>query len=166
MLQPMVQRTWAPRGQTPIHYSWDRRDWLSAITVLPIRRRVGLYFNVLEHNIKADDVTPFLLKICWSIFPKGLSWSGLAGWCTEVPPGNWCSGFKNRYSLNGFPPMPRNLILTNRCRTGPSMPIWPILFQKILGICPRLYADPCERAVLNNRCCVRFLTMLNCLYEH
>ena len=54
MLQPVVRRTWAPRGQTPIQYSWDRRDRLSvisAITVLPQFRRLGLYFNVFDHNI-------------------------------------------------------------------------------------------------------------------
>ena len=26
MLQPLRRRTWAPRGQTPIHYAWDRHD--------------------------------------------------------------------------------------------------------------------------------------------
>jgi transposase len=57
MLQPVVRRTWAPKGQTPVHYSWDRRDRLSvisAITVSPERRRLGLYFDVHDHNIDTD----------------------------------------------------------------------------------------------------------------
>ena len=57
MLQPVVRRTWSPRGQTPIHYSWDRRDRLSvisAITLSPKRRRFGLYFNIFDHNINTD----------------------------------------------------------------------------------------------------------------
>jgi len=63
MLQPVVRRTWAPEGQTPIHYSWDRRDRLSAIsalTVSPQRRRLGLYFNIFDHNIVTDDFERFV----------------------------------------------------------------------------------------------------------
>ena len=74
MLQPVVRRTWAPRGQTPIHYSWDRRDRLSvisALTVSPVRRRLGLYFDVFDHNIKADDATPFIEALL-EHFPKGI----------------------------------------------------------------------------------------------
>jgi len=63
MLQPVVRRTWAPRGQTPIHYSWDRHDRLSVIagiTVSPLRRRLGLYFQVHDHNITSEEVMAFL----------------------------------------------------------------------------------------------------------
>ncbi len=63
MLQPLVRRTWAPEGQTPIHYSWDRRDRLSvisAITVSPQRRRLGLYFDIFDHNIVTDDFELFV----------------------------------------------------------------------------------------------------------
>ena len=63
MLQPLVRRTWAPRGQTPIQQSWDRHDRLSvvsALTVSGLRRRVGLYFQVHDHNIRTADVVEFL----------------------------------------------------------------------------------------------------------
>ena len=63
MLQPVVRRTWAPRGQTPIHYSWDRRDRLSvisAITLSPQRRRFGLYFDIHDHNINSDAFEVFV----------------------------------------------------------------------------------------------------------
>lgn len=66
MLQPVVRRTWAPRGQTPIQYSWDRRDRLSvisAITVSPLRRRLGLYFDIFDHNIITDDFEMFVAAI-------------------------------------------------------------------------------------------------------
>jgi transposase len=62
MLQPTVRRTWAPRGQTPIHKSWDRRDRLSvssALTVAPRRKRLGLYFDVHAHNITTDETVRF-----------------------------------------------------------------------------------------------------------
>ena len=63
MLQPVVRRTWAPKGQTPIHYSWDRRDRLSvisAITVSPTRPRLGLYFDIHDHNINTDAFEAFV----------------------------------------------------------------------------------------------------------
>lgn len=66
MLQPVVRRTWAPRGQTPIQHSWDRRDRLSAvsaITVSPRRRRLGLYFDLADHNIRTDDFETFVVAM-------------------------------------------------------------------------------------------------------
>lgn len=66
MLQPTVRRSWAKKGQTPIHYSWDRRDRLSAIsaiTVSPTRRRFGLYFDILEHNVRTDDFERFISMV-------------------------------------------------------------------------------------------------------
>jgi hypothetical protein len=63
MLQPVRRRTWAPRGRTPLHYSWDRHDRLSvvsAITVSALRRRLGLYFQIHEHNIRFAQVIEFL----------------------------------------------------------------------------------------------------------
>ena len=63
MLQPVVRRTWAPKGQTPIQYSWDRHDRLSvitAITVSPVRQRFGLYFRIHRHNITCVEVMAFL----------------------------------------------------------------------------------------------------------
>lgn len=63
MLQPVVRRTWAPRGQTPVLDCWDRHDRLSvvsALTVSPQRRRLGLYFDIFDHNITADDFEIFV----------------------------------------------------------------------------------------------------------
>jgi len=74
MLQPLVRRTWAPRGQTPIHYSWDRRDRLSAVSALsvsPRRRRLGLYFDVCNHNICAEDFEGFVVHLLRR-FPRGI----------------------------------------------------------------------------------------------
>jgi transposase len=63
MLQPVVRRTWAPRGITPVHRSWDRHDRLStisAITVSPKRRRLGLYFQIYRDNIRAPQAVSFI----------------------------------------------------------------------------------------------------------
>ena len=66
MLQPTVRRSWAPRGQTPIHHSWDRHDRLSvtgAITISPIQKRLGFYFSMTDHNLTGDDLFSFVQQL-------------------------------------------------------------------------------------------------------
>jgi transposase len=66
MLQPTVRRTWAPRGQTPVLDCWDRHDRLSvisALTVSPKRKRLGLYFDIFDHNIVTDDFEMFVARL-------------------------------------------------------------------------------------------------------
>ena len=65
MLTPLVRRTFAPRGKTPIHKCWDRHDRISAIsaiTLSPRQQRLGLYFRLLEdgRNVRAEDIVEFL----------------------------------------------------------------------------------------------------------
>jgi hypothetical protein len=64
-LTPTVRRTLAPRGETPIHRWWDRRDRIAAISCLtlsPLQGRPGLYFRLLAPNttVHAPDVVDFL----------------------------------------------------------------------------------------------------------
>jgi len=66
MLQPLVRRTWAPKGQTPIQYSWDRHDRLSvisAITVSGLQQRLGLSFRIQDRNITFQEVMAFLTML-------------------------------------------------------------------------------------------------------
>jgi DDE superfamily endonuclease len=63
MVQPTVRRTWAPQGHTPIQHRWDRHDRLAvtgALTVSPVRQRVGLYFSLVASNITGDEVFAFV----------------------------------------------------------------------------------------------------------
>jgi len=66
MLQPLVRATWAPKGRTPVLRSWDRHERisaLSALTVSPQRRRLGLYFSLQRANVKHGDVMKSLRSI-------------------------------------------------------------------------------------------------------
>jgi transposase len=68
MLTPTVRRTLAPRGKTPILKSWDRHDRISAIsavTVSPKRRRLGLSFRLLPDDVNAhgEDTVAFLKQM-------------------------------------------------------------------------------------------------------
>ena len=66
MLQPLVRRTWAPKGQRPVMYCWDRHDRLSVIaglTLSSVRHHVGLYFAIHDQNIKTDEVEEFIRDV-------------------------------------------------------------------------------------------------------
>lgn len=66
MLQPTVRRTWAPKGETPVLDCWDRHDRLSvisALTVSPQHKRLGLYFDIFDHNIVTDDFEMFVARL-------------------------------------------------------------------------------------------------------
>jgi len=63
MLHPVVRRTWAPCGHTPLLRQWDRHDRLSvisALTLAPRRRRYGLYWVAYPHNIRHAQILRFL----------------------------------------------------------------------------------------------------------
>jgi len=73
MLQPVVRRTWAPKAHTPVMYCWQRRDRLSVVgglSLAPLRRRMGLYFLVYEHNVTAEEVEAFLRRVQRSLGRK------------------------------------------------------------------------------------------------
>ena len=66
MLHPLRHRTWSPRGRTPVHKAWDRRDRLSAIgalTVSPHRRHLNLYFHIQSRNVEGEDMVYFVEQL-------------------------------------------------------------------------------------------------------
>jgi len=66
-MAPLVRRTWAPCGKTPILYqrtrSHEKISMIAALTVPPKRRRVGLYFSLHSSNVTAKLVTRFLRNL-------------------------------------------------------------------------------------------------------
>ena len=66
MLQPVRRRTWAPSGQTPLQYAWDRHDRLSAIGLIgvsPLRHRLSLYFQLLPENVETEHMVWLLRQL-------------------------------------------------------------------------------------------------------
>jgi transposase len=66
MLQPLVRRTWAPRGERPVMYCWDRHDRLSVIAGLTVSAQkhwIGLYFAIQERNVKTEEVETFIRDV-------------------------------------------------------------------------------------------------------
>jgi transposase len=107
MLQPVVRRTWAPLGQTPILRQWDRRDRLSAIsalTVAPRRRRFGLYWALYRHNIRTPEVLRFL-QLLRRHLPRGftLLWDrGRPHRATRVA--TWLATYAETIRVEWLPP--------------------------------------------------------------
>lgn len=68
LMAPVVRRTWAPRGETPIILQrgrgWQKVSAIAALTVSPRGRRVGLYFSLFSNaNITASEVIRFLRQL-------------------------------------------------------------------------------------------------------
>lgn len=75
LLTPVVRRTYAPRGCTPVHEAWTRHGKISAvsaITASPKRRRLGLYFMLLadDANVGGEDSVRFLRLLKRHIGPR------------------------------------------------------------------------------------------------
>jgi transposase len=65
MLTPLLRRTLAPRGCTPVLPAWQRHDRISAISCVTLRPGAeppGLYFELLPEglNARAEDIVAFL----------------------------------------------------------------------------------------------------------
>lgn len=65
MMAPVVRKTWAPRGSTPILYqpgrSHEKVSMAAAITLSPIRKRASLLFALYPNeNVTSRQVITFL----------------------------------------------------------------------------------------------------------
>jgi len=66
LLIPPVQRTWAPVGQTPVLRHSYRRERLSVIgglSLSPVRRRLGLYFQIYPWNVTAVEIVHYFTEL-------------------------------------------------------------------------------------------------------
>jgi transposase len=63
LLIPPARKTWAPRGLTPLlrhRYRRERISVISALSLSPQRRRLGLYWGLHPKNIQQAEVAGFL----------------------------------------------------------------------------------------------------------
>ena len=68
MMEPIVRRTWAPRGQTPvikIANPHGRISTIGALTISPVRSRFGFYFHLLADNanFRGDSIVDFIHSV-------------------------------------------------------------------------------------------------------
>jgi transposase len=65
LMAPLVRRTWAPRGRTPIFKqktrAHDKVTIVGSLCVSPVRHKVGLYFSLrCDENLNQDWLIDFL----------------------------------------------------------------------------------------------------------
>jgi hypothetical protein len=90
LLAPVVRRSWAPRGQTPILYQRGRArekvSIIAALTLSPRRHRTGLYFSLrANENVTTAWLVPFLRALARHL--RGafvLVWDRLPGHRAQV----------------------------------------------------------------------------------
>lgn len=67
MLQPLVRRTWAKLGRTPLLKAWDRHDRLTAITALVFQPHrpmpLSMIFQLQKRNATAETFFWFLVGL-------------------------------------------------------------------------------------------------------
>lgn len=66
LLQPLRRRVWAPTGHTPIQRAWDQREritTIAAVTRAPWALRLGLYYELLDHNARTEDFIRFVCEV-------------------------------------------------------------------------------------------------------
>jgi transposase len=80
LLIPNVRKTWAPIGCTPTvrhRYQRDKLSAISAVSVSPVRPRVGLYMHLHPANITGAEVVVFLRDLLRHLRgPIALLWDG------------------------------------------------------------------------------------------
>jgi hypothetical protein len=75
MLQPIVGRTWAPVGRTPVLVQRERRDRYSVIAAMTYRpqarrRPFGMYFLAYNENVNTWAATEFIRRSCRTLGKK------------------------------------------------------------------------------------------------
>jgi transposase len=80
---PLVRRTWAPRGQTPVfrenRRTWEKATAVGALAISPARRRVRFLFSLpASENIHAAWLIHFLRDLKRHLGSRlGLIWDNL-----------------------------------------------------------------------------------------
>lgn len=68
MMTPLVRKTWAPRGQTPVIKIADphgRISTIGALSISPVRSRFGFYFHLLPDNanFRGNSIVDFVESV-------------------------------------------------------------------------------------------------------
>lgn len=127
-LIPLIGRTWAPRGQTPViehNFNWER---LSAIGGITLQGR--LYFRVHEGSIRKEQVIEYLQQLLRHIRRHiVLLWDGSAPHRARVVT-DFLEHNKDRITAFRLPPY--------YPKFNPVEFLWSHLkWSKMRGFCPR-----------------------------
>jgi len=108
-MAPLVRRTWAPRGHTPVLMQRGRSrrkvSVIGALVISPRRRRVRAYFGLLpDANFDGESILAFLIQLRRALgVPIALIWDRLGAHIGE-PVAAWLVRNRRRVSVDLLPP--------------------------------------------------------------
>lgn len=108
-MAPLVRRTWAPRGCTPVLMQRGRSrrkvSVIGALVISPRRRRVRAYFGLLpDANFDGASILAFVMQLCRALrVPIALIWDRLAAHIGE-PVAAWLMRNRHRVRAHLLPP--------------------------------------------------------------
>ena len=106
---PLVHRSWAPRGQTPVLMQRGRSrrkvSVIGALVISPRRRRVRAYFSLqAEASFDGERILQFLKQLCRALgVPIMLIWDRLQAHIGE-PVKSWLANNRHRIRAELLPP--------------------------------------------------------------
>jgi len=108
MMGPLVHRSWAPRGHTPVLLQRGRSrhkvSVIGALVISPRRRRVRAYFNIqAEASFDGQRILQFLRQLCRALrVPIALIWDRLQAHVGE-PVKGWLAANRHRIRAELLP---------------------------------------------------------------
>lgn len=105
---PLVQRSWAPRGHTPVLMQRGRSrrkvSVIGALVISPRRRRVRAYFSLQpEASFDGERILQFLKQLCRALgVPITLVWDRLQAHIGE-PVKGWLASNRHRIRAELLP---------------------------------------------------------------
>lgn len=107
-MAPLVRRTWAPRGHTPVLMQRGRSrrkvSVIGALVISPRRRRVRAYFRLLpDANFDGESILAFVAQLCRALrVPIALIWDRLGAHIGE-PVAPWLVRNRHRVRAHLLP---------------------------------------------------------------
>jgi hypothetical protein len=140
-MAPLVRRTWARRGCTPVLRQRGRArvkvSAIGALVIAPQRRRVRAYFSFLpDANFDGEHILAFLKHLCRTLrVPIELVWDRLRGHTGE-PVKAWLARNPHRIRATLLPPYAPELnpveLIWGHLKTNPLANFAPSALTELL----------------------------------
>jgi len=140
-MAPLVRRSWAPRGHTPVLRQRGRTrrkvSVIGALVISPRRRRVRAYFDFLpEANFNGVSILAFVRQLRRALgVPLALIWDRLLAHQGE-PVAAWLARHRRRVSVTLLPPYAPELnpveLIWSHLKDNPLANFAPSELQELL----------------------------------
>jgi transposase len=141
-MAPLVRRSWAPRGHTPVLMQRGRSrrkvSVIGALVISPRRRRVRAYFGLLpDANFDGESILAFLKQLRRALgVPMALIWDRLGAHLGE-PVAPWLVRNRHRVRAHLLPPYAPELnpveLIWGHAKSNPLANFAPLELEELLA---------------------------------